>query len=165
MAILFAGIDNGLSGGLVLLDSCSNVLAVTEMPTFKVGKDRYVDALEVSNWFVKHKEDNFVVAGLEKAAKFSRGTYGLTSTHDSFGACRAVLALNDKIDCKIIDAKTWQDHFFPKKRQKGQSKTYSIQKAKKLWPNQSWKRTKRCTTNHDGFTDAALIAEYVRRSH
>ena len=37
--------------------------------------------------------------------------------------------------------------------------------AKKLWPNQSFLATERSRKPHDGIIDAALIAEYGRRTY
>jgi len=47
----------------------------------------------------------------------------------------------------------------PKQTTKAMSKSA----AQRLFPKESFLKTKRCTVMHDGLTDAALIAEYIRR--
>ena len=44
-------------------------------------------------------------------------------------------------------------------------KEYAAKIAARLWPDVSFLETARCKVPHDGMVDAALIAEYGRRTH
>ena len=61
-----------------------------------------------------------------------------------------------------VHPKTWQPIFGISSRT-GDTKKQSIAMAKQLFPHVSLLRTPKCTTSHDGMSDALLLMEYARR--
>lgn len=67
-----------------------------------------------------------------------------------------------RIPYVVVPPQTWQKEMLAG-MPKGDTKTSGILVAQRLWPDEPFRRTERCTTPHDGMTDAALIAEFGRR--
>ena len=158
-----AGIDNGLDGGVVVLNAQGEIVHQCIMPTVKLGKGRKVDAVKLSA--ILRGFDKLMVF-FEEASKHSPGVLALCSTWRSFGAIETVLEL-DCIAHEIVKPRDWQKQFWKRTKTptgvKFDTKAAALVAAKRLWPSQNWTKSERAHTAHDGIVDAALIAEYGRR--
>ena len=163
----YIGIDNGLDGGIAVVDLTSKVIQRRPMPTQKLGKGRVVDAEAILD-FITQWQPPHVTILLEEASKHAAGILSLCSTWRSFGAIEAVLKCT-RHRHHIVRPQQWQKAFWarPKmaKGQKFNTKAAALAAARRLWPDEQWLATKRCTTPHDGMVDAALIAEFGRRTN
>lgn len=160
--MIYIGIDNGLTGGLVALsDHPGAPIAMIPMPTKGKGKGNEVDALAVWQWIYQHGGNGCTVT-LETPGKHSPGVQALCSMWDSYGAIRGVLE-SRKIRHHRITPQAWQKIMLPNCA-KGDTKPAALARCRQLWPDESWLASPRCSKPHDGLIDAALIAEFSRIS-
>lgn len=167
---LYLGIDNSLSGALCLI-SGSQIVAMTTMPVKEyvppkkgAKTTREIDIVAVWQWIYDvtgHALDN-VVAMIEKPtnAKTYRAAEAMAG---SFHALRAMCELKN-LQWQRITPQSWQKIMLPGCK-KGDTKPAALKVAKKLWPKENWLATPRSKVPHDGLVDAALIAEYRRRTN
>jgi len=158
--MIYIGIDNGLTGGLVALsDHPGPPIASCVMPTRGKAKGNEVDAAWIANWISNWNIGSITVI-LETPGKHSPGVQALCSMWDSYGAIRGVLESRG-IRHHRITPQAWQKKMLPGCA-KGDTKPAALLKARQLWPGESWLATARGTKPHEGLIDAALIAEYGR---
>ena len=160
---LYVGIDNGLTGAIVILsDHPGPPIAMRTMPTRGKAKGNEVDAAEVMRWITMETSGQQVCVTLETPGKHSPGVQALCSMWDSYGALRT-----------ICEVKGWRHHrIAPQAWQKvmllgcakGDTKPAALAMARRLWPDETWIATPRSSVPHTGLIDAALIAEFARRS-
>ncbi len=161
----YLGIDNGLDGGLVLLDSDGAIQECLVMPTIDNpnGKGRLVDAVTLSGWFRDWSEFTNIHVVLEKAqAMPGQGVVSMFSIGLSYGVMQGVVAAL-QLPVTLVHPKTWQKVMFADMA-KQDTKAASVMVAQRLWPGQCWLATPKCKKPHDGLTDASLIAEWGRRT-
>lgn len=161
---MIIGIDNGLDGGIVMLDDDGRIVDKRVMPTFKKGKGREVCTLGVEESL--HCRDVSLVV-IEQASKHAAGVLSLCSTWYSFGLIMgAVRAAH--LRHEIIPPQRWQKMFWARPKmaqgQKFDTKAAALQAASRLWPKEDWTKSERATKPNDGMVDAALIAEFGRRA-
>jgi hypothetical protein len=162
MVNVIIGIDNGISGSLVAISAHHGlVIDMILMPTRTTGSSRECDAIAVCEWIEKFQYSDEVAVALETPSKHSPGTLALCSMWDCYGAIRGILEA-----CGIkhirIAPRTWQSVMLgvvPK----GETKAYARAKAREIWHDEDWLATPRSKKAHEGFIDAALIAEFYRR--
>jgi hypothetical protein len=80
---------------------------------------------------------------------------------DCYGAIRGVLE-SCGIQHARIAPQTWQAALLGKVP-KGGTKAAARAKAAQIWPDEQWLATTRSKKPHEGYVDAALIAEFYRR--
>ena len=85
----------------------------------------------------------------------------IASCWRNFGRITAVLDYI-KFPHSAITPRTWQAKMLGKVA-RGESKAASIETAKRLYPHVALRRSHRCRTDDDGFSDALLLAAYLRR--
>ena len=162
--MIYIGIDNGLTGGLVALsDHPGPPIEMWPMPTRGKAKGNEVDALSLWQIISKYGMTSCgfgVTVILETPGKHSPGAQALCSMWDSYGAIRGVLESRG-IRHHRITPQQWQKNMLPGCA-KGDTKPAALLRAKQLWPAESWLATARSTKPHEGLIDAALIAEYGR---
>jgi hypothetical protein len=132
------------------------------MPARGKSKGNEVDAFGVMIWLAKF-DFNRITVTLETPGKHSPGAQALCSMWDSYGAIRGVLELK-AIRHHRITPQSWQKAMLTGCA-KGDTKPMALQVARRLWPDETWLATPRCVKPHEGLLDAALIAEYARRSN
>ena len=157
--MIYIGIDNGLTGGLVAISDMGQVIEQRIMPTQGKAKGNEVNSELLLDFVDQWDRENITVI-LEVPGKHSPGVMSLCSMWDSFGAIRAVLETRG-IRHHRIAPQTWQKAVLGNV-QKGQTKPAALSKARQLWPAEKWLASPRCTKAHEGLVDAALIAEYGR---
>jgi hypothetical protein len=152
----YIGIDNGISGAITVLDADGKMLHCNVLPTYSNGKTQELDVVTLANMI---EDDDFVC--VESAQKFSAGVLALCSTWFTFGQIIAILKLR-KIRHRIVQPREWQRKFWAVNAKDKNSKESSLRVASQLWPHAAWKRTERCSKLHDGMSDSALMAEFIR---
>lgn len=161
---VYIGIDNGLTGGIAIIDG--GVLILHVMPVLSSGKKNRVDVLALRKVLRTYISDNTFI--VYESPGGSQGVRPAVSMADSFARVESVLIL-DGFRREPINAMKWQRTFWtrPKmaKGEKFDTKAAALNKAKQLWPNQDWRKNEKCRIPHDGLVDAALIAEYCRRMY
>lgn len=166
MTFIHIGIDNGLTGGICIIGQ-TGALTLLVMPVLNDGKKNRVDTKKLNEllWPFRCQNDVFVAY---EAPGGSQNVKSAVSMADSFARVEAVLILGD-FKREPINARKWQKMFWsvPKmpKGKKFDTKAAALNVAKRLWPDQNWLRTDRCKKPDSGFVDAALMAEYCRRTY
>jgi len=155
------GIDNGISGALAAI-SAHHGLVIDKMlmPTRPSGKSRECNALTLCRWLETFESSRIAVC-LETPSKHSPGLLALCSMWDCYGAIRGVLE-SCGIQHARIAPQTWQSALLGKVP-KGETKAAARAKAAQIWPEEQWLATPRSKKPHEGYVDAALIAEFYRR--
>jgi Holliday junction resolvasome RuvABC endonuclease subunit len=160
---VFVGIDNGINGAWGIIDEDGDLVSWSTMPIHKPDGRNEIDVRRLSDELHEALKEYTVVKCLVEKPVGSKSARAGISMAGSFHATIAVLTLAG-YNWDRIQARKWQKAMLP--QHKGvDTKQSSIELAGKLWPNEPFLRTKRCTTQHDGATDACLIAEYARRNH
>jgi crossover junction endodeoxyribonuclease RuvC len=151
--MIILGIDPGLSGALAFLDTKTGMIAVEDMPTVTVMRNRK-EKREVSPQLVaaivikRHVEAAF----LEKVnAMAGQGVSSVFSFGRSAGIIEGVLAAFD-IPTTLVTPQTWQKAMGVRGGKDG-----SRERAMQLFPAgaELFQRKK-----DDGRSDASLIAKY-----
>lgn len=165
---VFVGVDHGKNGAIVAIDDTGKSILrkiKTPMITSGKGKDEYdlpamaellkeFQALWVGGVHVTFEKLHampFKMGGSQ--ANFQRGL--------SFGLWSAYLTMLG-IPRTVVAPRTWQKAMLADMNVED-TKQASVLAAQRLWPTEDWRRTERCKNLDDGFTDAALLAEYGRR--
>lgn len=155
--ILFCGIDPGIKGAVVFLDSRGAIFHKILMPE---------DVTALADFFTKfcyvHSEKYKIRVFLEKAqAMPGQGVCAVFNYGKHFGSIIGILAT---LGCKVelIPPQAWT-----RAMHKGYNQSNSKEKSKALaldlFKGESFLASVRCKKPHEGFVDAALIAEYGRR--
>lgn len=162
---VYIGIDNGLKGGVAVLHG--GKLSLHVMPVFSDGKKKRVDSLEFDRLLQTYISNMPHFIAYEKPGG-SKSATAAASMADSFARMDTVIAMRRYMRDPITPQK-WQKMFWTKpKMPKGvkfDTKAAALNVAKRLWPDQNWLASPRCRVAHDGLVDAALIAEYCRRTY
>lgn len=162
--MIYLGIDNGLTGGLVALSDVSGLapIRMDVMPVRKKSNGNEVNA-ELVLAFIESLHCDVrcdLTVILETPGKHSPGVQALCSMWDSYGVLRAICEVKG-IRHHRITPQQWQKVMLPG-CEKGNTKPFALSVARRLWPAESWLATPRSSTPHSGLIDAALIAEYAR---
>ena len=158
---VFVGIDNGISGGIVLLRSDEVIIAKRSMPTMAKKKGNEVDIVELHNWFSAAIGNEPFRVVLEEPGG-SKNYGAAVSMADSASAIKTWVRLN-RWRYELITPRMWQKVMLPN-CPPGHTKEYAKSAVVRLWPNEDWREGQRCKKPHEGIVDAALIAEFARRS-
>lgn len=165
--MIYLGIDNGLTGGLVAISShAGSVIERIVMPIRPIissrgkSKGNEVSGVAVARFIRERRESDKITVVLETPGKFSAGVMAVSSMWHSYGIICGVLETLE-VRYHTIAPRTWQAHMLPNCAT-GETKPAALKLAKETWPNETWLRSEKCTKPHDGMIDAALIAEYAR---
>lgn len=164
------GVDPGTNGALVLLDLQGHIKAHYIMPLVykKVSTKKheigYLDLKLLFEMLKKLNSEGIESTFLEYvSARPGEGTSSSFKFGGMFWAVQALLVANE-MPYKTIHPRTWCENIHEGMRRDLTAKQRSQIAFKNLFPGVDFKRTPRCAENHDGLVDAALIAEYGRRS-
>ena len=157
---MICGIDNGLDGGVVVMDSVGLIKAKFVMPTFVIkASKRDFDLQGLRAFLVGFQLEH---AFLERAqAMPGQGVSSMFKTGEGFGVNRGLLA-GLQIPFTVVSPQTWQKVMFMGLPKEGKSTSRVV--CSRIWPKDDFKASERCHVAHDGLCDAALIAEYGRRT-
>ena len=163
----FIGIDPGLHGGIAILEQSGKPAAVHAMPTLKLGDKDTLDLNEIRDIFRFYDSptetgngDVKIVVIEQQRAMPKQGVTSTFTIGKGYGQLMGICA-GMSIPYTIVQPREWQKKMFGG-MPKGDGKKHSILIARQLFPNTIFKKTPRCTSIHDGMTDAILIAEYAR---
>lgn len=160
---IFVGVDNGLNGGIVVIDDAQVILHKFVMPTIKVkGKNEY-DVNEVVSIFVGLKGqygDNIHVAVEQAHVRPVSGKRACFTTGGGYYLIKGVLTALS-ISYEIVPPKKWQKELL--QGLGTDTKAASIMYCKQKWPTIKWTATERSTKAHDGLCDAACMSVYAFR--
>ena len=159
----YIGIDPGVAGGLVCMDSGGNIRKKHVMPIIKIGTKNKIDPVALTQWLKDcYTEEKIRMVAIEEQRPMHKigevATFGMGR---GYGIIEGVVAATE-LPYSLIRPIDWQREMF-KGLPKGKTKDLSKQVAVQLFPKENFKRTDKCTNLHDGLTDATLIAEYTRR--
>jgi hypothetical protein len=157
--IAIVGIDPGLQGGIVVLDSGRELLEAHTMPT--IGNLLNLDQLSqiIRGISINYKAHVFIeqVSAMPKQGVSSMFKFGRV-----FGVLEGMLA-TVALATEYVRPQEWQKNMHQGIEKSLNPKERSLIAAQRLFPTLDLKRTPKCTTQHDGLIDALLIAEYGRR--
>jgi len=156
------GIDIGLNGAFGVIDG-EHVYGAP-IPTFwitmKSGKRRRQYDYIAIRKFLEARRDAIVT--LEEQFPFpGQGVVSQFTTGCGYCLFMGMLCGLD-ITTKTVHAKTWQKEFFTRDKSKT-TKEQALEIVKAIFSNVDLFASERSTKEHDGITDALLIAEYGRR--
>lgn len=152
------GIDPGLGGGIAILTDDSLILE--PMPRDEAGA---LDLFELNKIISDHAND-LRCAFVEKVhAMPKNGVTGMFNFGRNYGIILGMLVANR---VKIIDVRPqdWMKTIHLEYNVKVPPKERNLVAFKKIFPNIDARRTVRCKGPDLGLVDAALIAEFGRRS-
>lgn len=161
--MIYIGIDNGISGGIALVDESSGQLMVAvPMFTKRARKGNEVDVRAIHLWLSVVTGGNLsnAVYVLEEPGG-SKSAKAATSMAGSFHALRGFFETK-MLRWERVTPREWQKVMLPGCKA-GETKPRALSRASELWPNETFLASERCRVPHDGMIDAALIAEYARR--
>jgi len=171
--MLWIGCDPGLDGSIALLDDRGLRLAATPIDIIKSGtktkpkKKREFLYKEMAQILIEElmecaAEDMFCV--IEKSQVMPK--QGAVSGHKTGLGMGIWLGIFGALSIphEAVRPRIWQSEMY-KGYEAGNPKETSRIVALELFPDVNFKRTERSKKSHDGFTDAALIAEYARRKY
>jgi hypothetical protein len=162
--MIYVGIDNGVSGGLVALSDLSNVppIGMLPMPTLRARKGNEVDVRAVHHWLTETCGGNLssAVYVLEEPGG-SKSAKAACSMAGSFHALRGFFETKF-LRWERVTPQAWQRTMLPGCKT-GDSKPRALELARRLWPQETFLASERSRIPHDGLVDAALIAEWARR--
>ena len=153
------GIDPGISGGITVIDKNGAIKNKYIMPIIKSAKGKNeIDIKRVVDIFENARPIKMI--GIERQQAFQKqGVSSTFKTGRGFGILEGIAA-GMKIPYMIIGAKIWQKKMF---EGMGKSDTKQLSKiiAQRLYPNEDFRATERCTKIHDGITDSLAIALFL----
>jgi hypothetical protein len=162
--MIYVGIDNGLTGGLCAISEHAGfIINHCAMPVTKREKKRNeVNIRAVHLWLSEVTGGNLsnAVYVIEEPNN-SRNPSTAYSVASSFHSLRGFFETK-MLNWHRITPQSWQKSMLGK-FPAGESKVYSLAKARELWTNETFYASPRCKTPHDGIVDAALIARYARK--
>lgn len=155
----YIGIDNGVSGGISVIDKNCQVRLCEKIPIVK--KLYFTKAKKYFNHidFIKLKE--MIEMWSPAFCYIERPMVNRKFFNTALSAIMAyeitTLALEQtRIGFDTIDSKLWQRYLLPAKLKGAELKKASMQTAKRLFPKVDIKT--------DGQADSLLIAEFLRRT-
>ena len=86
---IYIGIDCGLDGGIVTLDSAGNIIDQRVMPVVEIGKGRKIDLHELSD-FLQMRLGKAPTIIIEQPGAHAPSAAGLRSMTYSFAVCEAL---------------------------------------------------------------------------
>lgn len=150
---LFGGIDPGLKGALMVLDSNRQIVAKMPMGTL----DQTIN-------FLSALKGNLIVM-IEKAqARPGNGTVAMFNYGQGYGEILGVMATLG-IPHMMVHPATWTKRMHAGQSKDLEAKARSLKAVGQLFPGLDLRASERCKIQHDGLVDALLLAEYCRLTH
>lgn len=155
--MIFIGIDPGITGGIVRIDGDGMLEGYARTPAIKVGAKREYDLPGMDEML--GDSSSGVVACIEKVGTLPRdGRVGAFSFGKGYGLWLGMLAAR-KIPYFEVPPQRWQAMMLAGLPRGPKTKLSAVQRSKSLFPQLPLK-----VKADWGMADAALIAEYCRRT-
>ena len=164
--LVFVGIDVGLSGGIVAIDSSGKILKMLVIPTVFEQKGKKVIDLPtvrylVSEMSVVYPEAHYFI---EKVSSMpGPGVASVFKFGRCYGHIEAMVAAFG-LQYDLVPPVTWAKVMHKGMDKKMKPKDRSLLVLKRNYPGIDLTATPRSTKPHEGLMDALLIAEYGRRT-
>ena len=153
----FCGIDVGLSGGVVILDSSGNMVSKVVTPIIKGPKSLY-NIPEMINLLTPYAKNSII--GIEKQQAFSKqGVVSMFNLGRGYGLWEGIVATLGA-SYVLVHPKTWQKEIL-KDMDKSDTKQAGAIVCHRVFPTEDFKASDRCRVDHIGLTDATCIALYI----
>jgi crossover junction endodeoxyribonuclease RuvC len=155
---LWVGIDPGLAGAVAVIDRDGRLLEVADMPALSDGGKRRVDPAGLVA-VLMGAVGQIRMATVERVHSMPKqGVASAFSFGASYGVVLGVLAAL-RVPYQLVTPQRWKREMMDGQ---GKEKAASRMVARRLWPDHAdlFARVK-----DDGRAEAALIAEWGRRSH
>lgn len=161
---IYIGIDNGVSGGVIAIDDSGKIIDYLVMPIQKARRRNEVDVRAFVAW-LSRVSVNYIadIKVIIEEPGGSKSASAAASMEGSFHALRGALE-SRRASWERITPKAWQKVMLPGCKT-GDTKPRALECVRRIWPDQDWRATVRCKAPHTGLVDAALIAEYARRTN
>lgn len=161
----YIGIDNGLSGGITIIDENQKIIKSIVMPVIKGKKTEY-DIKKLTEIFrgiftdgVFDNDDIFVC--LEKAhVRPISGKRACFMTGFGYGLMQGLLE-SMCMSYEIVSPNEWMKDIL--KGMDTTDKKGSVMWCQRKYPKENWAATERSTKPHDGKTDSCAMAVYCYR--
>lgn len=172
---VFIGVDPGVKGFLTI--HFNGVKEFIEMPKTGKNKDK-LDTQELVKICIRLSirfSDMEVIVGFEDVhalfGSSAKATFTFGHTVGQQYAALSILTLKSG-RIELITPKKWQSLMWrgieivkvPSSTGKtfvNDTKATSLNAAKKLWPEEDWRRNSRCKVDDDNKVDSALVCEYL----
>jgi|WetSurMetagenome_2_1015567.scaffolds.fasta_scaffold292108_2 hypothetical protein len=161
----YCGIDNGLKGGIAIIDEKQDIIFKTPMYIIS-GKDGdYYDIPRIKSLLGKYPPD--IKIALERAfvklvkigGKWAASPKAMFTNGTNYGIIQGLLT-GMGLSYEIIDPKIWQKKLF-EGMPHDDTKQASIMYCKRKYPNIDFRASERCINDHDGITDAVCLANFL----
>lgn len=161
--MLIIGIDNGLNGGIAVLDEDGVIQHLVCMPTSKIDGRNQVSLSLIQAKMLVHESESIVYIEKPVGSKSLRAAISMA---DSFARVETVMAIATQDLPVRLAARTWQKALL--KGYKGDTKEKAWACFKDLFRGcedmvMVTSKGNKSKNPHDGLVDAILIAEYGRR--
>lgn len=155
------GIDPGLDGGLVVLDSRGELISKKVLPTMNETKGkRILDLRALREIF---SLSGYLYFFLEKVSAMpGQGVSSMFKMGRGFGNLEAMLVAYE-LPYELVTPQAWTKVMHKGMDKKMKAKERSLLVLKRSYPNIDLTPTERAKKPHEGLMDALLIAEYGRR--
>lgn len=158
----YIGIDNGLKGGIAIIDGAVTVHKMPLVPGKKGARGKLDEPALLALLAEVAVGDVFACIESVQAGPKLRALTALTFGY-GHGLTRGILVALG-IPYAIVRPKAWQRVMLPG-TPKGQTKQASVIVAGQLFPGVRLRATDKCTTDDHNLADALLMAEYARRTY
>jgi hypothetical protein len=156
----FIGIDNGVSGGVAIIDQSSRLMNAFLIPTKKIGDMKTIDLPSLEDDLIPYQDlgagINVMLEQGQKQPLF--GCKGNFANGYYFGLVEGWMIANN-ISYELTNPRTWQEVIFKdlrgyKKGKKNDTKSLSLEICQRRFPTHNIK-------DHN-IADAVCIALYLR---
>jgi len=155
---MIIAIDNGLDGGIVVMDKSGRIETIATIPTVKLPRGRRVDGLLLYSFLATQNKDFPVYIEKPVGSKSVLAAKSMEATY------RVIECVCELLNMEVIGvtARSWQKVLLDK----GDTKQMAAKAFAKIFPNDvdKFKVTglgNRSKNLHDGLVDAALIAHKI----
>jgi hypothetical protein len=158
----YLGIDNGVSGAWAVIDRDGSLIDWGLMPC---QKHRNVNEIDI--YQLKRDIDDALtgcgsVTCIIEEPGGSKSANAAKSMAGSFHSIRAMLTLSLRRWHRVTP-QAWQKVMLPGCKA-GNTKPAALELAGRLWPDERFLPTDRCSVPNNNVIDACLIAEYARKT-
>lgn len=170
--MIIIGIDNGVSGGVAILSGTTgktNAGLLVDAFPMPLSLNGEISAGLLYQQVSPYHRDGETVVVVEECPAHSDRASIMRSMAFSYGVIVATMSRLVWQD-RIIRVRSgnpkdsWQRAMLGRVA-KGATKLAAAALAKRLWPEKTFLATRRSKVPHNGMVDAALIAEFYRRSN
>lgn len=158
--MIYVGIDNGLKGGITIINEKEEIIICTPMPI----KNNQYNITAIQALLEKIiEEQEIILVGLEKSHTMPiNGAKANFTNGYNYGIIITLLELLN-LPYKIILASHWQKALLDKEKH-ANTKIASIKYCQNKYPEYDFTPTPRSKKPSDGLTDSLCIAIYTKRT-